>query len=81
MNLIPRKMRPLRRQIVGPQDRTVDFAARKTRTAAQQNHRMNPRGFKLAFRNFRRSLIAAHTASAAMCPLRAALSIVEGQPV
>ena len=42
---------------------------------------MNPRGSRSGFRILRRSPSAVYTASAAKCPLRAALSIVDGQPV
>ena len=44
-------------------------------------NRIRPRGFRSAFRILRRSLSAARMVSAARCPLRAALSMVEGQPV
>src|SRR5580698_5065626 len=43
--------------------------------------RINPRGFRSGTRNLRGVSQFAHIASAARCPLRAALSIVEGQPV
>lgn len=44
-------------------------------------HRINPRGLKSGSRKSRVPPIPLHTASAARCPDRAALSIVDGHPV
>ncbi len=43
--------------------------------------RISPRGFKSGLRNVRGSPMLLQIASAARCPDRAALSMVEGQPV